>query len=95
MFVTNTRQLQDLPEELISIIFEYLSPQHLYQTSLVSKRFYLYSLPRVWRSVDLVDCRTPLDSATANTEGDDPEDEALGDEHDDTPILRKLILLAK
>lgn len=89
------KQLQTLPEELVSIIFEYLSPQDLYQTSLVCKHFYSHSLPLIWKSVELVDCRTRYDRAMTDMDGDDPENEVLTDEHDDTPMLRKLILFAK
>ena len=95
MAAIDTRQIQNLPEELISTIFDYLSKRDLYQTSLVSRYFYSHSIPLIWRSVDLVDCRTFHDHSTINTEGDDPENEILTDEHDDTPMLRKLVLFAK
>jgi hypothetical protein len=49
----------------------------------------------IWKNVELVDRKTTYDDATAETEGDDAVLELLVDDHDDTPILRKLFLFAK
>ena len=74
--------LQQLPEELLHEILERLSHHDLVCLNLASRWCYEIATPLIWREVELVDCRTY-------------HDEGGVDEHDDTPLLKKLLILAK
>lgn len=87
-------QLQNLPEELLSIIFQYLSLQDLRQINLVHKRFYRHALPLLWNSIELTDCG-PFQTSFLIIPHDHLDREEILDDHDDTPMLQKLVLLAK
>lgn len=73
--------LQALPEELLQDILERVDKRNLSSLNLASRWAYAAASPLIWRDVDLIDCRRPH----ANGEVD---------EHDDTPLLRKLVILA-
>lgn len=72
--------LSELPEELLQEILERIEKPHLSSLSLASKWGYLVATPLIWREVELMDCQT--------------SHEDCSDEHDDTPIIRKLLILA-
>ena len=76
-----THFLQQLPEELLHDILDRLEKRSLSTLNLVSRWCYEAASPLIWRDVQLVDCRT--------------EHEDGFDDHDDTPLLRKLLILAK
>ena len=73
--------LQQLPEELLYDVLERIDKPDLSDLNLVSRWCYKVATPLIWREIELVDCST--------------EHEDGVDEHDDTPILEKLIVLAK
>ncbi|KXT15542.1 hypothetical protein AC579_6544 [Pseudocercospora musae] len=73
--------LHELPEELIQDILSRLDRPHLCSLNLASQWYYKVATPLLWRELELTDCRTyhpDLDST---------------DEHDDTPMLKKLLVL--
>lgn len=75
------RLVAQLPDELLQDILERLAKPDLSRLSLVSKWCYKLATPLIWRDVSLVDCRAFHEDGV--------------DEHDDTPLLRKLLVLAK
>ena len=78
--------LHRLPEELLQIVVDSLTQQDLKCLNLASKWTYSVATPLIWREVNLVDCRTRHSEHQLRPETD---------EHDDTPLLRKAVLLAK
>ncbi|KAF7196810.1 hypothetical protein HII31_01728 [Pseudocercospora fuligena] len=75
--------LHELPEELIQGILSPLDRPDLCSLNLASQWYYKVATPLIWRELELTDCRTyhpDLDST---------------DEHDDTPMLKKLLVLVK
>jgi hypothetical protein len=87
-------QLESLPEELLQLIVLYLPTSALKNTALVSSTLNRHATDVLWQSVCLVDqWRLHPD--------EDPEpliENARGlgqsDEHDDSPIIQKLFILA-
>ncbi|GAB7359699.1 hypothetical protein MBLNU230_g6874t1 [Neophaeotheca triangularis] len=73
--------LQHLPEELLQNILAYTNSRDQKALSLTSRWGRHHAAPLLWQNVDLVDCRTSYSSKEC-------------DEHDDTPIIKKLIILA-
>ncbi|EME87038.1 uncharacterized protein MYCFIDRAFT_107024, partial [Pseudocercospora fijiensis CIRAD86] len=73
--------LHDLPEELIQEILSRLSRPDLCALNLTSKWYYKLATPLIWRDLELTDCRTYHPDLDAT------------DEHDDTPMLKKLLIL--
>jgi len=100
-------QLQSLPEEILDTIFDYLDTPSLQGLCLVSQWASDYATSRLWASVELVDCRksypkgSPVfQAAAADPSGlpdrifeEDPSEYL--DDHDDTPLINKLTLLAR
>ncbi|KAK3064088.1 hypothetical protein LTS18_010214 [Coniosporium uncinatum] len=100
-------QLQSLPEEILHSIFDHLDAPSLSELSLVSQWANDHAASRIWADVELIDCRrsypkgsSVFQAAAADPGGlpdkifDENPSEYL-DEHDDTPIIRKLIILAR
>lgn len=79
------RFLQRLPEELLQNVVERLERPDLQSLSQTSIWCYQVATAHLWRNVELVDCKTEHDDAYGDPEYDD---------HDDTPLLKKLFLLA-
>lgn len=77
---TGGNLLSELPEELLQDVIERLEKHDLLALNLVSRWAHQVATPQIWRDVELVDCRTYHGH----------EDEF--DEHDDTPIIQKLLL---
>lgn len=73
--------LQRLPEELLQQILEHLDRDALQLINVCSRWCYEKATPLIWRDVSLVDCRT--------------KHEETSDEHDDTPLIKKLLVLAR
>ncbi|EME38966.1 hypothetical protein DOTSEDRAFT_57272 [Dothistroma septosporum NZE10] len=71
-------RLSQLPEELLQIILERLRQVDLYSLNQASRWCYQVATPFIWRSVELMDCKTIHDDGV--------------DDHDDTPVIRKLLL---
>lgn len=76
--------LAQLPEELLQETLNYLDNRTLASLARSSKWAYETAIPLLWKDVELVDCRTTH-----------PDMPYHSDEHDDTPIIRKLIVLAR
>lgn len=76
-----SKALVDLPEELLHDIVERLDRYNLFALSLASRWCWGLAAPLIWREVHLVDCRTTHTDTV--------------DEHDDTPLLKKLLVLAQ
>lgn len=74
--------LHQLPEELLQEVLERLDKHNLTSLNLASQWGRRVATPLVWREVILTDCRTI-------------HEDGLEDHHDDTPLLRKLLILAK
>ena len=70
-----------LPDELREDILQRLSWRDLTTFNLTSRWAYERATPHVWREVELVDCKTQ-------------HEDGVFDDHDDSPLIRKLILLA-
>ncbi|WPH01707.1 Hypothetical protein R9X50_00455900 [Acrodontium crateriforme] len=75
--------LQLLPEELFQDILDRLSRDSLKSLSLASRSTYDAVLPLLWKEVSLVDCRNSHSLQNG-----------IPDDHDDTPIIKKLLILA-
>lgn len=86
--------LESLPDELLQIIFELLPPPDLRNLSLVSHWLYCHAVAFLWKNINLVDCWTlhPRDSR-CQVWGE--RGCGASDEHDDTPIIQRLLVLAK
>lgn len=79
--MTTFQLLHSLPEDLVAYTLDLLGKSDLANLSLASQWCRSVATPLVWREVHLVDCAT--------RHGDDV------DEHDDTPLLQKLLILAQ
>jgi hypothetical protein len=104
---TMSSRLLDLPSELVAAIFAHLSREDLYEVNLASKTCRTLVAPLIWKHVDLVDCRAHTSPTTGHrtvTYGPGtathsgrsiPAGASVGgDEHDDTPLIKKLWILA-
>ena len=81
--------LQALPEELLQYIVEHLDNYGLSGFSLAAKWCHELASSVRWREVTLTDCsRTHANSLDSHLDAE------VVDDHDDTPLLRKLIVLA-
>lgn len=72
-----------LPEEILQETLRYLDDSSLANFARACHWSYDKATPLLWQDVELIDCRS--------THPDAPD---LSDEHDDTPIIRKLLVLA-
>ncbi|KAL1301589.1 hypothetical protein AAFC00_005820 [Neodothiora populina] len=77
--------LAQLPEELLQASLRFLDGPGLVSLAQSSSWSYEKAIPFIWHDVELVDCRT------RHFTEDVPYH---SDEHDDTPIIRKLVVLA-
>jgi hypothetical protein len=75
--------LGKLPEEILQETLQYLDNSSLANFAQTCHWSYDKATPLLWEDVELVDCRKANDAA--------PD---LSDEHDDTPIIKKLLILA-
>lgn len=89
--MTKINSLLRLPEELLQDVIDRLERPALKALSLSSRWGYQTATPRIWRNVELVDCRT--DRRVYDEQGRCVDE--LSDEHDDTPLIRILIILAR
>jgi hypothetical protein len=74
-----------LPEELLQLVVSFLSTADLKNLALVSRDAYSHATGSLWRTVNLVD----------TTRTRPFQHNLYTDEHDDTPIIQKLYILAK
>lgn len=77
--------LAQLPEELLQETLNFLDGRALLNLAQSSKWAYEKAIPLLWNDVELVDCRK------RHFDEDVPYNT---DDHDDSPIIRKLIVLA-
>ncbi|KAG9556383.1 hypothetical protein KCU71_g10327, partial [Aureobasidium melanogenum] len=75
--------LGKLPEEILQETLRYLDDSSLANFARLCHWSYDKATPLLWQDVELVDCRTT-----------DPQTPDMSDEHDDTPIICKLLVLA-
>jgi hypothetical protein len=96
-----------LAEELVLSITSHIQRKDLCALALVSKKCHRLVTPLIWKDVELIDCRATTDPttghrfvtygpATATHRGRNiPAGTQLGsDEHDDTPLIKILLVLA-
>ena len=85
------RSLQALPEELLHHIVDYLDPHGLSQFSTTARWCYELAAAVTWREVVLTDCQRK------HEDGIDEEGRSFAgvDDHDDMPLLKKLLVLAR
>ena len=84
------KHLQALPEELLQKIVEHLDGRGLTEFSLAAKWCYELASSVRWREVVLTDC---LRVHPSERDESGNEIERI-DDHDDRPLLEKLIVLA-
>lgn len=83
------RQIDCLPDELLQLIFSALPPAELKNASLVCRCFHRHATDFLWQDVALVDTRHNYGVFAGDDQvSHDP------DEHNDTPIIEKLYILA-
>jgi GTP cyclohydrolase I len=87
---TYAKQLEALPEELLQHIVEHLDGRGLAVFSLAAKWCYELASSVRWREVVLTDC---LRVHPSELDENGNEIERI-DDHDDTPLLKKLAVLA-
>lgn len=89
----DSAQIETLPDELLQLVFELLPTSALKEAALVSKCFSRHATDFLWHNVCLMDeWKLHLSDDTRHLYGDRGQGEP--DEHDDTPILCKLYILA-
>jgi len=99
--------LLGLAEELVLSITSHIPRKDLCTLARVSKKCHRLVTPLIWKDVELIDCRATTDSATGQrfvTYGpataihrgrNIPAGTQLSsDEHDDTPLIKILLVLA-
>jgi hypothetical protein len=104
---SNLLNLLNLPAELIAAIFDDLSRDDLYELNLTSQACRQHAAPLIWRHLDLIDCRAQRSltsgflsvsygpgTALHSGRGIPAGAQVQGDEHDDTPLIRRLWVLA-
>ncbi|KAF2258357.1 hypothetical protein CC78DRAFT_587205 [Lojkania enalia] len=86
--------LELLPDELVQLIASFLPTSDLKSLALVSRSTYTHSVTLLWRDICLVDTfKLHAKNSGCRMFGDRGEGEP--DDHDDTPIIQKLYILAK
>jgi hypothetical protein len=93
--MTIARGIARLPEELLQQITDLLDRQSQKNLALVNQRAWEAATNAVWREVNLIDKRSNhwVPEELRDQWGSDT---LLGrDEHDDTPIIKKLLVLAQ
>jgi hypothetical protein len=100
-------QILNLPEELLHSIISFLPHEGLLNFNLLNRQCYNLATPLLWREVELVDCRSTRprvrkrgigggDGGEREGEGKATarsDQEMLEDEHDDSPIIAKLLII--
>lgn len=87
--------LERLPEELLQQIADLLDRQSQRNLALVNWRAWDIATNSIWREVTLVDQRTSRLVPERLQEQWSPDTLLGRDEHDDTPIIGKLLVLAR
>lgn len=87
-------QLQSLPEEILQLIVGYLPSSALRNAALVSSTLSRHATDVLWHNVCLVDQWRLHPDALPEPSIEEVRGLGQTDEHDDTPIIRKLYILA-
>jgi hypothetical protein len=87
-------QLESLPEELLQLIVWYLPVPALRNTALVSTTLNRHATDVLWQNVCLVDQWRLHPDADPEPLIEDTRGLGQSDEHDDSPIIQKLLILA-
>jgi hypothetical protein len=90
---TDCDQLEALPEELLALIVSYLPTPALKNAALVSQTLNRHATDILWQNVCLVDQWRVHHDDSIHLNGGGRGSEWC-DEHDDTPIIKKLFVLA-
>jgi hypothetical protein len=86
-------KLLSLPSELVQLIIAYLDTSALKDVALVSHTLHQHATDILWQNVCLADqWKLHVNEETEQLWGDRGRGEP--DEHDDTPIIQKLYILA-
>ncbi|RMZ72960.1 Multidrug resistance [Pyrenophora seminiperda CCB06] len=93
---TSPQRLQALPSELVKLIVAYLDTRTLKHVALVSRTLNQHATDVLWQDVCLSDQWKLHVNANARTDHiwGDHHGQGVADEHDDTPIIQKLYILA-
>lgn len=87
-------QLESLPSELLQLIVARSATPSLKNLALVSKTLHPFAIDIIWQNVCLVDqWKLHLHDGAQQLWGDD-RGRGESDEHDDSPIVHKLYILA-
>ncbi|KAL1630666.1 hypothetical protein SLS54_000537 [Diplodia seriata] len=86
--------LVSLPDELVLDILQYLDLGDLFELAQACRWGYRLAIPLLWRDVELKDCWTLHPRASRPQLRARRVIDELADEHDDTPIIKKLLVLA-
>jgi hypothetical protein len=86
--------LWPLPLELVQQILHFLSPESLKAVSLVSRAAWVLASDFLWADVVLIDCNSNGTHECIEIRAND-ESRPAADEHNDTPIIQKLLILAR
>jgi hypothetical protein len=94
--VLTPTQLEALPAEILRFIVDYLPTSTLKHVALVSQTLNQHATDVLWQNVCLVDKRRLHADMHARPEPllDNDRGPDQSDEHDDTPIIQKLFILA-
>ncbi|KAF2625837.1 hypothetical protein BU25DRAFT_370890, partial [Macroventuria anomochaeta] len=85
--------LESLPEELLQLIVSHFNTTDLKRAALTSHTLHRHATDLLWQNVCLVDKRT-LHMNDCTDESSKERARGESDEHDDTPIIEKLYILA-
>lgn len=86
--------MASLPHELVLDILQYLDLDDLFQLAQTCQWGYRLSIPLLWKDVELKDCWTLHPRPSRPQLKAQRATDNLADEHDDTPIIKKLLVLA-
>ncbi|KAB2580565.1 hypothetical protein BFW01_g3399 [Lasiodiplodia theobromae] len=86
--------LLSLPDELVLDVLHYLELGDLFELAQTCRWGYRLAIPLLWKDVELKDCWTLHPRASRPQFKAQRVIDELADEHDDTPIIKKLLVLA-
>lgn len=87
-------KLENLPDELLQLIVAHLSSEDLKRTALTSRTLHRHATDLLWQNVCLVDTWTPRLNDQIDILWGERAGAPESDEHDDTPIIETLYVLA-
>lgn len=92
--LTAFQPLLSLPDELVLDVLHYLELGDLFELAQTCRWGYRLAVPLLWKDVELKDCWTLHPRASRPQFKAQRVIDELADEHDDTPIIKKLLVLA-